>query len=119
MTTAADRRRIPGPTSSYPALPLSSYISQQGTKEVIPTSRQRRDRPLHEPRKICTFLSCIFTNVSSTNQSNNNCPGVSIHRNIVTIDASSSVNSWTPSSPAEYSIFPYNPSEHHHNSASL
>lgn len=49
MTTAVDRRRIPGPTSSYPALPLSAYTS---TTSSVPT--QKRDRPSLEPRRICT-----------------------------------------------------------------
>src|SRR5271170_5488350 len=52
MTTAADRRRIPGPPSSYPAQPISSHITPTHDEASIP----QRERPPLEPRRICKSL---------------------------------------------------------------
>ena len=110
MTTAVDRRRIPGPPSSYPALPLSSYTS---TPSPWLQSSQQRNRASHEPRKICSSSSVSSSNSSPPNKSHFFSPRLRIHRNIFPINSSFRLRPRPASTPSQHTIYP-NPATQHH-----
>src|SRR4051812_3901077 len=107
MTTAADRRRIPGPASSYPALPLAAYTSHS-----VPTPTPNRTRNALEARKLCTLILCLSDTISYTDRFDDNCSRLGIHRNIVSCNSFSSLNSWSSAVALNLIIYP-DPSTQH------
>lgn len=110
MTTSVDRRRIPGPPSSYPALPLSAYTS---TPAHSPQSPQQRNRASNEPRKICSSSFLSSSDPSSANKSRFLSPRFRIHGNILPINSSRGLCPRPTSTPSQHTLYPNPPTQHH------
>ena len=110
MTTAADRRRIPGPASSYAALPLSAYTSDA---PLAPSAK--RTRPALEARKLCTSFRVTSSNTwnSHTDRSDDNCSRICIHRDILSINTSRSLYPRTSSPSLDFSIYSHRATQYH------
>jgi hypothetical protein len=117
---AADRRRIPGPPSSYPALPFSSHTP--GSSPSSQTTK-KRTRNGNEPRKICPPpLLALFsllpvlselTLFSLATKSGFLRPGVGIHRNSETINPPHSLHPRTSSTSPKHALHADPPTQHH------